>query len=282
MGQRELEHLLRDDVGDDAAARLPALVEGLFRQALSGRVPFDVAVVGPEPLAPTGIEDRGPDVGRGRRVGIDLGRHVEAARLRPLNHAQECRHLPQSARSDMHDVDPGPGRRRVRDHLVHRLDRASRLDHPGVADVDEVRHAFLRRDLEHAVDLLAPGPRRVLDAVADPERPAPEFVPQPVLHDRDLLEIGREPDGFLPAAERESARGPVRGRGPVVDDGLPFPARVPLLHVARAALQFECGRDPVSRLQLAGEEVLTVRVQIDKAGTDDETGHVHDDLALQR
>jgi hypothetical protein len=78
-----------------------------------------------------------------------------------------------------------------------------------------------------------------------------------------------------------ASRGVARGDA-VIDQRLAVPLRVPLIHVHRAVLGVQHGRDPVQRAKAVVQVVHAVAVDIDQARRDDQAGGVDGRRPLQR
>ena len=296
--ERLADPLVLHHVDDDRAALGPVLLESLLGQPLSGVLPLQVAVADPEALLPAGIEEGGLEAGGRRRVGVGLGRDVEAAAAHAADQVQDRADAPEAGTVHVHDVQRRAGRDRVGEHLLHGGD-------PHVAHMCVDGDALVGRELEDFEDLFETGARVVLVRHADSEGAVSEAACERVAEGRVVFELdwvvacGRThgPElaegaggvafehcegllyGIGPAGHRARPHRHVRHGGAEVQDRALAPPGKPGRRQRDTAFKLQRGGDPVPGLELVGAVGLPVRVKVDEAGRDYEAGYVEHDLA---
>src|SRR5438128_9702945 len=242
-----------------------------------------IRIVHAELFSPAGVEERRVNLRRAGNVRIGLGGHIKSAAACAGNHAQTFGSLAQATAVDMGDMQRRTGDRSRSDDLAHRFDAVAPAMH-------EHRHAAFGGDAKHLDDFLARRPRRVLNTHADAKAARVEFVPQPLLHTFYLFRggwvirrgAGRRHD--LPVAdggpaEDGRARPGMAGARPVIDERGITALVEKLTHVGWANLELQRGGHTIHRLQAVAGSGLVVLVEIDEAGSDDETRGVNDTRA---
>ncbi len=286
-----IDPLRLHQVDDDDSALLPVLPERLLGEPLPRVLPLDVPVGDPKALLPALVEDRGLEGGRARGIRIGLGSYVESPLASALDDLEHQRQLPEAHAVHVDDVKRGPGGGRVGDDLLHGLD-ANRA-HVGVDG-----HVLFGRELEDPEDLAAIGSGVVLVGHPDSEPTLPESLLEelvqgfgPLFRQRGVervpelalgLRFGGAPErlrllGVL--GHRVDANRSVGDGGSEIEERSPAPRGDPVSHVADTSLELECGRDPVSRLELVRAVRLPMSVQVDEPGGDDEPFRVDEDSA---
>ena len=198
---------------------------------------------------------------------------------------------------DVNDMDAGAGDRRIGDILLHRLQRAPRLDEAAVADVGEDAAMRLARDAGDVEHLAPRDPGRILRPAADPDRALPQAFfeqrRQPRIsrignrlrdfrraeHRVRVLERGKP--RRAPAFLEEIADRGMPDAGAVIDQRLSLPRSVPAIDRIGAEFQLQSRRDPVLCLIARGLEIAGVRVEIDEPRRGDQPARVDRPLALQ-
>ena len=273
----------RPAVHDHPPALLPVALERLGGQPLAGADPLQPPV-GVAGAAGPAVEQRRFDERGARRVGIRLGRDVEAPLARPPDHRERLFRPRARGAVHVHDVDRRAGDRRVRDHFLEGSERAAAREGGRRTEVDERRRLVLGRDLEHLQQLAVARPRRVAQPEAETDAPrAQAALHEPPQPDQFLVARGAIQRVVAARAQRErpvrvgagedAPQGPgpralVAHRRAVVDERRAAAPPVPAVDGIRPDLELQGRRHAVQRLVPVADRVLSVRVQVDEAGRD--------------
>ena len=300
IGDDGVDRLLR--VGEDQHGLLRAgivqFLEALFGEVLAGVGQDEIAVIDAQFFAPSGIEQRGIHRRHAGDVGIRLGGHVESARARAFDQRNAFERVEQAGAVDVNDVQRRAGDRGCADDFLDGLNGRTGLEASEAAHVRIDRQLALRGHAEHVDHFESGRARCVLNAHADAECAGVEFVAQALLYLLDLLgrcwfircrsalgqDLGNAGTRVNHAriqrcTEDQRPRRGMAGGCAVVDQRVPFLGREKLSDVGRADFHFQRRGHAVERLHALALDLLAVLMQIDEAGSDDQSRRVDDAAA---
>ena len=236
-----------------------------------------------QPLA----EQRGVDRRHARRVRVAFGGSVDSVVARALYHLQCLAGRVKAGALDVNDVERRSGYGGRRYHLAGRFNAAHGFAVSLAPNVDVTGRAVLGGDAEDSQDFPARAAPRVVEAEADGERAPSQAGFDPILDPRQFVRRRFAERGVGDGQEVARIVHDVDAHWDMSDaraevDGCAARALgVPSVHVARADLEFQRGRNPVARLNLVVLGVLAVRVQVDEAGRDDHARRVNRLVAVK-